>query len=76
MVSKLKWIVDWVYRNANDSAMSNAGHKCGYVALHVCLECVHVSLELGSGRDVDAIMDLKINEAITLECVELITDLA
>ena len=65
-----------MYRNVNDLAMSNAGHKCRYVALHVCLECVHVSLELGSGRDVDAIMDLKVHEAVALECMELVTDLA
>ena len=63
-----------MYGDVNGLAMSNAGHKCGYVALHVCLECVHVCLELGSGRDVDAIMDLEINEAVTLECMELVTD--
>ena len=65
-----------MYRSVNSLTMSNAGHKCGYVALHVCLECVHVSLELGSRRDVDAVMDLEINEAITLECMELVPDLA
>ena len=70
------WIGGQGYGNVSDLAMSNAGHKCGYVALHVCLECVHVRVELGSGRDVDAIMDLEIHEAVTLERMELVADLA
>ena len=56
--------------------MSNAGHECGYVPLHVCLECVHVGVELRSGRNVDAIVDLEIHEAVTLERMEFVTDFA
>ena len=56
--------------------MSNAGHECGYVSLHVCLECVHVGLELRPGHDVDAIMDLEIHEAVTLERMEFVSDVA
>ena len=65
-----------MYRSVGGLAVANTGHECGYVALHVCLECVHVSLELGSGCDVDAIMDLKVHEAVALECMEFIADLA
>ena len=68
----------WIggYRNASVLSMSNAGHECGYVSLHVCLERVHVGMELRPGRDVDAIMVLEIHEAVTLECMEFVSDVA
>ena len=56
--------------------MSNARHECGYVSMHVCFECVHVGMELRSGRDVDVVVDLEIHEAITLERMEFISDVA
>ena len=54
--------------------MSNARHESGYVSLHVCLEGIHVGVELRSGGNVDAVVDLEVHEAVALECMEFIPD--
>ena len=63
-----------LYGNSGTLLMFNAGHKSCDVLLCIELERLHFCVELRSGGNVDAVVDLEVQESVALKRMVFITD--